>query len=211
MDDTKKIEALAKPLRMLFRACSPVPFADCLLMARMGLAALADMGLQTTIQVGDAAWRVGPGDGDMIQHRGEGIATLTGGLTAMPFHAWLVDEAGRIIDYTTGDLGAKAALLDSADGGKTQVDWAPEVLISFPGQGLPFEAVRDAYTGGHYHYKPRPKLRLMMEKAGAFNAVDPDDLNLLRLVIRNPGLLLVGPTSEVTGAVGELKALSVCF
>lgn len=210
MDDTKKIEAVAKPLRKLFRACSPVPFADCLLMARMARAALADLGLQTTIQVGDAAWRVGPGDGDMIQHRGEGIATLTGGLTAMPFHAWLVDEAGRIIDYSTGDLGAKAALLDSADGGKTQVDWAPEVLIS-PDQGLSFEAVRDAYTGGHYHYKPRPKLRLIMEKAGAFNEVDPEDLNLLRLVIRDPGLQLVGPASEVTGTVGELKALSVYF
>jgi hypothetical protein len=59
---------VASAIRRLALAASGYLGSDCHLHAEMGRLLLADLGFNATLVSGYAAWRVGPGDGDVISH-----------------------------------------------------------------------------------------------------------------------------------------------
>lgn len=109
--------------------------ADCTMYATVGVEALRRVGIPARLQVGEALWRVGPGDADVIHHVAA-AGTPTFGPAHMVtevFHAWIgVDASGaepaQLVDFTTWQLREKARLLDLADGRDTCVKFCPDYL-----------------------------------------------------------------------------------
>lgn len=153
--------------------------ADCLLYAQAGALLLQAHGLPAEPVAGSAAWRVGDGDSDVISHarelRGPQFKPESG--KALLFHAW-VHLPGYVIDFSTSTLPRKARELDAADGGTTQVTWAPPFLC------VPLSSCRT------------PREVLMAPKAGVYAYVRHVDIEALvlpelrsdRLSARNLGL-----------------------
>jgi len=109
---------LAEALRKLATAASGNLGADCYIHTAIAQAILLRLGVNAKVVVGYAAWRVGPGDADVILHAPvPGMVAQFGGLA---YHAWL--EIGyNIVDFTTYSLREKARQLDKLDGGHTAV------------------------------------------------------------------------------------------
>lgn len=123
-------DKLAAAVRHVVKASTDFHGADCLLFAALGAEALRQLGVPAEVAAGSAAWRVGPGDSDVISHAREVTGTLyiqSGVQQALQFHAW-IEAPGLLIDFSTHTLPLKAAQLDEADGGRTSVNWAPDFL-----------------------------------------------------------------------------------
>jgi hypothetical protein len=121
---------LAAAVRQVVGAMTDFHGADCLLFAAIGAGAMQQLGCNARPVAGSTAWRVGPGDVDTISHAREisGALYTTGvALQTLQFHSW-VEAPGLLVDFSTANLRTKASMLDAADGGKTQVDWAPDYL-----------------------------------------------------------------------------------
>lgn len=151
-------EELAAAVRQVVGAMTDFHGADCLLFAAISAGALRELGFDARPVAGSTAWRVGPGDSDTISHAREIQGPLyTPGKAgqALQFHAW-VEAPGLLVDFSTCTLRKKAAMLDAADGGKTQVDWAPDYLWLAgprPTQMLKTpNAVNQSYYAGVYCY-----------------------------------------------------------
>lgn len=158
-------DAAHKALDQVVRAITDFHGADCLLYAEIGAGLLAHLGLPARAVAGSAAWRVGPGDSDLISHAPE----LGGSLfhpeihsehslvKAAMFHAW-IEVGDLVIDFTTGTLRDKARMLDQADGGNTRVDWSPPALWINKAELLPLKAVRDHPHAGVCSYVRHERL-----------------------------------------------------
>lgn len=154
-----ELEIMGKAIAQVIGAITGAHGADCLMYAGVGAEVLKQMGYTNAkLVIGSAAWRVGPGDGDVISHAAEintgqsVFAPVVGNVGAGMFHAW-IDVGGAIVDFTTASLVDKAAQLDAADGGKTQVDWAPKAVWVQKNQCTSFKEVVNGYSSGVFAYK----------------------------------------------------------
>lgn len=180
-------------LRRLATAASGQFGSDCYVHAALGRQLLADLGFDVSLEVGEAAWRVGPGDGDVIAHtpRVQGFApeNMPPGKQALAYHAWLV-VAGNIVDFTTYQFTRKAQELDAADGGHTTVTWRPEALILPVGHVLSYRQVAQSPKPGVAFYDAHPDLLQLMAAQFELQAAD---LAVARLLLTNPDMNVFGP------------------
>lgn len=98
---------VAESVQKVCAAASVHLGADCLLQARMARYILGRLGVASDLAIGHAAWRVGPGDGDVVSHFPNGQVQAS---TAALYHAWLV-VGDHIFDVTTNELHLKARQL----------------------------------------------------------------------------------------------------
>lgn len=180
-------------LRRLALASSDKLGADCYLHAALGRELLADLGFNARIAVGEVAWRVGAGGGDVISHTPREQAYAPAGLSveqmAAAYHAWLVVD-GDIVDFTTYQLERKARALDAADGAHTTVTWRPELLVLPADRVMGYRQVAQAHKPGVAFYQEHPEL---LELAASLNRIGPEDLMAARLLLVNPDMQVVGP------------------
>lgn len=161
---------LGQAIREVVGATTSFHGSDCLNYAAIGAKALEQLGYPAKMVCGSAAWRVGPGDGDVISHASEvgapaGLPLATSpNIKAGMFHAWI--EVGPwIVDFTTAALADKAHILDKLDGGTTLVQWAPEVLWVDRNTCSDFDRVVNGFDAGVYGYRRREDIEraLMVE------------------------------------------------
>lgn len=175
-------------IKKLAEAASAQFGGDCYLHAAIGQALLADHGIHAKIVVGDASWRVGQGDGDVITHSPQGRSFTPAGVVGFPYHAWLECE-DVLIDFTTYQLRKKAADLDAADGGHTSVEWCPDYLV------LPRNKIRSyrdvaKLDAGMAHYE---KIEGIDQKITSGFTLDPADIDMARLIMSSPHMRVLGP------------------
>lgn len=183
------VKQVAHALRRLAEAASASLGSDCYMHAEMGRLLLADLGFAFETRVGAAAWRLGSGDGDVVSHIPGQVSHLPQGARGFAYHAWL--EAGDwLLDLTTYQLRRKAAELDAADGGHTNVDWCPDYLLLKRSSVLTHRQVAKAPHWGVAYYESSPELAALMAD-GFF--LDADDVAAARLIMRNPGMNVLGP------------------
>jgi hypothetical protein len=196
------LDRLSQAIRKLTSSASPKFGADCLLHAKLAQAVLATQGMVAEVVVGEAAWRVGLGDGDVITHSPQiGGHAPAGGGVALAFHAWL--EVGEyILDFSTHSLRVKAAQLDAADGGVTSVVWCPDYLVMKKAEALTVQEVASAYTAGPSCYRAIPELKAMMEIRGLVSEVAAEDVFHLQMLYKNPSIQLIGP-NDIAAAISS--------
>lgn len=172
--DQIDMSALARSVHKVVTALTPQSGLDCVWYAQIGAAALEALGIKAQAVAGEAAWRVGPGSGDVISHLEEATAPsklfAPQGKTAAVFHAWIVlPDAGYLLDFTTRMLKRKAQLLDEADGGNTNVEWAPDFLLTPLASCMKPSAVTNGYDSGAYAYIPSEAIaaRVMTPRPGS--------------------------------------------
>jgi hypothetical protein len=173
---------LASAIRQVMVAVTDQQGADCIIYALTGAETLRRLGLPAKAVAGSAAWRLGPGAGDVMSHAPElggaaflptGLPTANRGvndsLRAGMFHAWI--ECGRdVIDFTTHQLAAKAKALDEADGGHTRVEWAPEYLWAPQNEVQSLVRVQNGDHAGAFGYLRKPAIEAKVLAPGAFDA-----------------------------------------
>lgn len=181
------ISRLSKAIQKLATAASANLGTDCYLHAALAQKFLADNGVNTKRVIGYAAWRVGPGDGDVILHapiNGTPVAE-----NACMYHAWLEGE-NVILDFTTYTLKEKGRLLDLQDGGHTEVTWCPEYLQLHK---VNVCCLRDVIqeSAGMCYYEHIPEVQAHVESTP--HHIDGDDYLLLRLLYNHSQCQVVGP------------------
>ena len=181
---------VAGAVHRLARAASEQFGQDCVLQALLAQSILDRLGVKSELCVGKAAWRVGDGDGDVISHVWSSDMKITHP-KQLPFHAWL-RVGSYIYDVTTELLRDKARQLDALDGGKTQVDWAPEYLLLPVEEVATFEAVRSKHAGLSY-YKQDAALQALVLAPENFSGLDPHDANFVWIAYQNPSAQVLGP------------------
>lgn len=196
MSTTTIIERVARATRTCTSSMSLKLGSDCVLHARFAQFLLQQNGIASRLCVGEAAWRVGPGDGDTIVHSYRLGGSGPQGEMAFPLHAWLEVE-NKIFDCTTHSMRIKARLLDQCDGGKTTVEWAPAYLFMDPSETLTLEEVTAALQPGVAFYRVVPALQARVQQVIDRNPLDEEDLLVLRMVYSNPHAVLVGPNDVV--------------
>ena len=190
--DLSVIERLAASLQKLTTSASAHPGADCMLHALLAQRILQEQGMATRLVVGEAAWRIGPGDGDVITHSPRFGGYAADGVKALPFHAWL--ECGdSIIDFTTHSLRLKATQLDEFDGGTTNVAWCPQYLVMDRKVTKTVREVTQADSEGVACYREIPELYELVSEGGLLPQPDEGDVDALRIVFRNPDMQVFGP------------------
>lgn len=189
--DRQAIEKVGATLRKLAVAASSHLGLDCYLHAALGQQLLADQGIQAEIAVGFAAWRTGQSDGSVVSHTQQEVGYLPEGVAGFAYHAWLV-IGHYVVDFTTYLLPHKAAALDAADGGHTEVDWCPELLITERRHISSYRQVAQGGTG-LYYYERHAGLEA---KLAASFTLDQDDLQVARLILAAPDVVVVGPRTS---------------
>lgn len=161
--------------------------------ATLAHAILNEEGIAARLVVGAAAWRVGPGDSDVITHlpTQENIDAIST-VAAFPYHAWLEFD-DTIIDFSTHSLQAKGQQLDAQDGGRTTVDWCPDYLTLDKAELQPLEVVVQSSSAGVAFYKEIPGLHRFLVSRGLRKSPDPQDVTVLRFIYANPSLKVIGP------------------
>ncbi|MEX3765156.1 hypothetical protein [Paraburkholderia phenoliruptrix] len=157
--------------------------ADCYVHAALGRELLASLGFNARLVVGEAAWGIGEGCGDVISHTPREKAHSPEGMSpeqmAVAYHAWLVVNE-NIVDFTTYQLKRKARALDAADGGHITVTWRPDVLV-LPAAGvMGLRQVAQSHNAGVAFYQEHPEL---LELMALMYEVDPDNLTPTRLLL----------------------------
>ena len=183
------VAQVSSALRRLATAASSNLGGDCYLHAELGKVLLADLGFQFTAKVGFAAWRVGPGDGDVLAHTAAVQGYLPAGAVGFPFHAWL-ESGDWMVDLTTYQFEKKCRELDGADGGDTQLNWRPDYLLLQRKDLKSYKEVARAPDGPLAYYEERPELEATLRKEAV---LDPSDVAAARLLLTNPELSVLGP------------------
>lgn len=192
---TPVAQRVGAALRKLATAASDSLGGDCYLHALLGRELLADLGVATRIVVGYAAWRIGHADDDVMAHVPHAQGFLPEGVQGMAFHAWLetiTDDgsAPLLIDFTTYQLARKAKELDDADGGHTNVEWQPSMLLLDRTEIRSYKEVAKAPGPGLAHYQEAPGLH---ERIAHNFSPDPEDLAIARTILANPEMVVIGP------------------
>lgn len=187
--DPEVIRRCAVAVQKLCMAASTHLGADCWTHAAIGKALLERVGIRAEIVGGEAAWRVGEGDGDVIQHGGFGQPVQHGGPQALPYHAWL-EVSGRILDLTTYLLPDKAQQLDAMDGGHTTVSWCPDYLFVEKVVGRSMPEVRQQHAG-LFHYRRDLAIEGRLKRA----SVPPEEGEIAAawIIFQNPDITVAGP------------------
>lgn len=184
------VQKVSSSLIKLATAASGNFGTDCVTHAEIGRELLKSLGVKSDLVVGESAWRVGEGDGDIILH-----AKMPGmvyqGPNAVPYHCWLEAEGGKyIIDFTTYQIPEKALILDRLDGGHTNVAWHPDYLIAKKNKIHPLQAVIQGGSGLFYYKKDAQLHQQVMEGS---TGIDPDDLRAAMIILNNPDIVVKGP------------------
>lgn len=151
------VESIAHAMRQVIGASTRGHGADCVAYALAGAEVLRRMGHDARAVAGSAAWRVGPGVGDVLSHAPELHGSSVGAfspalaMNAAMFHAW-IEVGSRYVDFTTFTMRDKAKQLDIADGMVTVVKWCPDFLVVDRQSCLPLEAVPAGLREGLYAY-----------------------------------------------------------
>lgn len=182
---------ISEAIRKLARAASSHLGSDCYVHALLAQALFRDVGIETQVTVGFAAWRVGAGDSDVIAHTTQVKGYLPPGAQGLAYHAWL-ECADHILDFTTYQLREKARQLDLADGGHTTVDWCPDYLLVARFDVRRYLEVAAAPNPGAVYYETRPEL---LARVAENFTLDPEDLRMARLILANPHLTVFGPNN----------------
>ena len=195
------VTQLSEALRKLTVSTSAHLGADCMLHANLAQRFLSDHGIATRVVVGEAAWRVGPGDGDVIVHCPAIHGYAVANVAALAYHAWL-DDGDNVIDFTTHTLVHKAQQLDAFDGGKTCVAWCPPFLVVPRAQLQTLNEVTMAANQGVCCYRELDGLAAAISShLPRQSQVDEEALTILRLLFANPTIVLRGPNDHA--AVGQ--------
>lgn len=186
-------EQVGHALKRLATAASGNLGSDCFMHAALGQVLLADLGFAARIVVGEVAWRVGRGDGDVISHTHREQAYSPAGMTpeqrAMAYHAWLVVD-DTIVDLTTYQFEFKARMLDAADGKHTTVLWRPDVLVLPLREVASYRQTAAAPEPGVAFYQAHDEL---LDVLMSGYRADPKDLHDARLLMANPDMQAFGP------------------
>lgn len=158
---------IAEAIRKVVGATPSFYGADCVAYALVGTEVLRRMGFDAKPIAGSAAWRVGPGDGDVLSHAVELHHQSSGAFApnhlceAGMFHAW-IEFGAEIVDFTTYNFRDKARQLDAADGNKTLVQWAPEFLWTTRKACSPLSVVANGETVGAFSYVRSPAIEAVV-------------------------------------------------
>jgi hypothetical protein len=177
---------VAAAVRSLMAAAPPGQEADAFAHAELARQLLLSEGLDAEVVVGFAAWRVGPGEGDIVI-QGSGRATAaaeqseTGNEHA--HHAWL-ETGGHVFDVTTYQLARKAAGLDQRDGKTTNVTWCPDFVLVPRDELSSFARVRQEVAGRMYYERDA---YLQTVVASRIRAGGHPDLEMARITYRELG------------------------
>jgi hypothetical protein len=144
-------------LRRLAPEFSEQPGRDAVFHMEIGQVLLADLGIHTHRAFGFAAWRVGPGNGDILSYHPSALGSLPQGADSLPYQAWLEFQS-VIIDFTTYQFERKAKELDAVDGRTTCVEWCPHYLLIPHAEVRSLRKVTDATYSGLTYYQAVPKL-----------------------------------------------------
>lgn len=182
------VRLVSQALIKLAKAASDNYGGDCSLHAGIGQALLQHLGFETNIVCGEAAWRVGNGDGDVIVHARMPNMVYQGEL-AFPYHVWL-EYGDYIIDFSTYQLAEKAARLDELDGGNTEVEWCPDYIFTKRenASNLRSTSIGDA---GLFHYRKDAVIHSKI--MAGWNTLDQEDLEAAILIMNNPDAEVKGP------------------
>lgn len=180
---------VARPVRQFLTASSGYFASDCLLHAELARVLMADLGIQARTVVGYAAWRLGPGDGDVIIHVPSNPDVLPAERQVL-YHTWLELDC-LYADVTTYQLKFKAESMDVGDGQHTTVNWCPDFLVVRRGAVRSLEAVRDGWDVGRAFYRPASVDFQYKIKSGF--EPDPEDVEIVRRLLVNPAANVVGP------------------
>lgn len=197
-------ERLSSALQKLTTSASTQLGADCFMHAELAQILLEEEGVPTRLVLGEAAWRVGQGDGDVITHSPNLGGYAPQGAKALAYHAWL-ESGTTIIDFSTHSLCTKAAQLDALDGGKTDVEWCPPYLVLERAQSLTLKEVAQADSAGVAFYQEIPGLHEFMIEQCGFKKADERNRQLLRFVFDNQEMKVFGPNdhSDCAELVGQ--------
>lgn len=193
------IENLARVIRHVCTAASGSHGSDCYLHAWLAKRLLDEKGVPAVIEVGNAAWRVGSGDGDVLSHvtpeehidRVVEALQSPGQRGALMYHAWVRVADQWIFDPTTYLIPEKARALDEMDGSRTFVEWKPDFLFEKLERSHDFETVVNAYEPCFF-YKKDARLQNLIERG--FEGSD-DDYAMVALAYRNPQAMVIGPNN----------------
>lgn len=183
--DSIDFARIAAAVRKLMTAASAQPGSDALQHADLARHLLSLEGLDADVVIGFAAWRVGPGDGDVVIHGGghdPSVTIVRQRDNELAYHAW-VETGGHVFDVTTYQLAAKAADLDRLDGRTTTVSWCPDFVLLPKAEIASFVRVRQETAGLMYYERDAYLQAVVRNRATAF---DPQDIAAVELVYRNP-------------------------
>jgi hypothetical protein len=190
------IPRLSSAIRRLAKAASANQGSDCYIHATIAQALLSRLGFESILVVGYAAWRVGPGNSDIIMHAPTHcMVPQEGGLA---YHVWL-EVGDRILDLTTYSLREKAGNLDQLDGGHTTVDWCPDFLFVEKNTVSPMDDVR-MLEAGMYFYSRIPVVETKVIECAP--ALDEADVEAAWMLYQNPDMKVFGP-NDVKGATTD--------
>lgn len=159
-------------LRKLAPLMSQEPARDAFFHMEIGQALLADGLIPTRRVYGFAAWRVGPGDGDILSYHPSALGWLPQSPESLPYQPWLEVE-DMIIDFTTYQFEQRAKALDVVDGRTTCVDWFPRYLLIPRSEVRSLRRVTDAMHSGVVYYQEVPELNRVVDPG-----TPPDDSTL---------------------------------
>lgn len=188
--DLSATEEVSSAMRKLATAASSHHGFDCYVHAVIGRHLFAKLGVKVEIAAGFAAWRVGQQDGAVVAHVPNVKGVMPDGVKGFAYHAWLT-HGSKIIDITTYQLRQKIAELDAADGGNTQIDWCPDLLVADRTQISSYRQVAQGHTGLFY-YEHDARVAAML---AAGHTEDPEDLRIAELIMATPDIRVFGPNS----------------
>lgn len=180
------ISGFAEAIRKLCTASSSKLGGDCMVHAQIMQSMLASEGIESKISVGNASWRVGDDDPEVISHMRD--ANYPYPENSFPYHVWLT-SGSYIIDVTTYQLAMKAEQLDEIDGGLTHVTWCPDFLLVKKETVSSFSDTAQLLAGTYHYEEDQVTYNKIMKD---LHPVDLDDLENAWTIYRNPGVNVIG-------------------
>jgi len=188
------VAQVTQTLRRLCEATSEHLGRDCHLHTLLAQGLLRDLGVETQVQAGYAAWRVGTGHQDVLAHAPEADEIVPDDPEkSMMYHAWL-GYADLIVDVTLYQIGRKVRELDAMFGGHTHIRWAPDYIIVPPERICLIEELAQSDRPGDVYYVRKPHIESLLQTRS--DGVDAQDLQMARFVMRHPEAMVFGPLSE---------------
>ena len=186
------VPRLAGAIRKLAQAASGHLGSDCYIHSAIAKEILGRLGVEAVICVGEAGFRVGEGDSDVILHKlVPGMPPQVGGVA---YHVWL--RIGEVIfDPTLYQLPAKCKNLDELDGGHTNVQWAPDYLLAHISTVSTLKDVTQLHAGCYY-YAEEPNIAVMVFANAP--ELDDADVEIAWTLYQNANIKVFGPNDVMS-------------
>ena len=188
MDSKVEISRVASSIRSICTAASQSLGSDCYTHAALGQAVLRRLFVDSRIVTGTVAWRVGPGNSDILLHCPVPGAPPQPG--ALAFHCWLLIDDKHLFDSTTYQIPAKCKSLDEMDGYRTSVEWHPDYLYADISTVSPLADVIQ-HRAGMYFYDESAYLHELISSTAL--PVDEDFVEIALTLYHNPEIKVLGP------------------